>query len=89
MVVCDVSLEIPKLIDGTAKKLNFLSNISSVNVTKSVASCGFSFTEEILNKKLNFVCIAVYHKEDYLVNVKLIKFAEILSNFWNLFKQKH
>ena len=34
------------------------------------------------------MCIVVYHKEDYLVNVKLMKFAEILSNFSNLFKQE-
>ena len=41
----------------TAKKLSFQLRISSVNVTKSVVSCGFvTFTEETLNGKLYFLC---------------------------------
>ena len=39
------------------KKWSFTLRISSVNVTKSAVSCGLvSFTEKILNEKLNFLC---------------------------------
>ena len=39
------------------KNWSFPLKISSVNVTKFTVSCGFvTFTEEILNEKLHFLC---------------------------------
>ena len=39
------------------KKWSFLLSISSVNVTKYAGNCGLvTFTEEILNGKLHFLC---------------------------------
>ena len=38
------------------KKWSFPLRISSVNVTKSAVSCRFTFTEDIFNGKLHFLC---------------------------------
>ena len=40
------------------KKRSFSLKISSVNVTQSAVSCSFTFTEEILDGKLHFLCRA-------------------------------
>ena len=49
------------------KQWSFLLRISSVNVTKSAVFCGFgadlvTFTEEILNRKLYFLCSVWYRQ---------------------------
>ena len=38
------------------KEWSFPFKISSVNVTRSAVSCGFTFTEEIFNGKRHFLC---------------------------------
>ena len=40
----------------TAQKMKFSLRISSVNVTKSTTADLVTFTEEILNVKLHFLC---------------------------------
>ena len=57
------------------KKWSFQLRISSVNVTKSVVSCRFgykiadlvTFTEEIFNGKLHFLCSACSSKQAQLL----------------------
>ena len=46
------------LFSALHKKWSFSLKISSVNVTKSAVSCSFTFTEEILDGKLHFLCSA-------------------------------
>ena len=56
------------------KKWSLPLRISSVNVTKSAGNCGFStFTEEILNGKLQFLCSdrCVPNQEDIFLPVKI------------------
>ena len=52
-------------IHNTVQKLSFPLRIYSVNVTKSAVS----FTEEILNEKLDFLCSVNYFRIllDFLV----------------------
>ena len=51
---------LPSQLKYTAQKMNFLLRISSVNVITSAGNCGLvTFTEEILNGKLHFLCSAM------------------------------
>ena len=64
------------------KKRNFTLRISSVNLTKSIGSCGLpnlqvpadlvTFTVEVLDGKLHFLCIVSsfdIHNNEFLINL--------------------
>ena len=72
------------------KKWNFRLRISSVNVTKSAGNCAdlVSFTEEILNQKLNFFvqCNSLDYGSGWLFyftwTVSITQIVLMLSSLW-------
>ena len=81
-IICAVSL--------TTQKWSFLLRISSVNVTKSAGNCDLvTFTEDILNGKLHFLCSVFYNFSGFQFSVKYWKALKIMGAFarklfWNL-----